>query len=123
MKNILLTIVLAGGMLALPCVSMAQDEKPEGKGRRSSPEERVAQMKEKLSLTDEQAAKVKSVFEASHGKMRELRDDQALSAEDRRSKMGEIRKAQMEEVRGILTPEQQEKMKEMRKEAREKNKQ
>jgi Spy/CpxP family protein refolding chaperone len=37
--------------------------------------------------------------------------------------MSEIRKAQMEEVRGILTPEQQEKMKEMRKEGRENNKQ
>ena len=47
-------------------------------------------------------------------KFKELRADTALAQEEKRKKMMEIRKAEMEEVRALLTPEQQEKMKGMR---------
>jgi Spy/CpxP family protein refolding chaperone len=69
MKISLFNVILTATILALPSFALAQDAKPEGKGRgRMNPEERVAQMKEKLSLTDEQAAKVKTVLESHQGR-------------------------------------------------------
>ncbi len=73
-----------------------------------APAERLKAMKEKLGLTDEQEGKVKAIFEKNRGKRAELK---GLSKEDRRSKMRETLKSEMEEVGAILTPEQKEKWK------------
>jgi Spy/CpxP family protein refolding chaperone len=116
MKKFLLTLTLAiAGLMAAAPFASAQDR--EGRPRMNL-EERLAKMKESLSLTDEQTAKLKESMEKTQGKMRELRTDSALSDDDRRAKMGEMRKAQQEEWKEILTPEQLEKLKEMRKENR-----
>jgi Spy/CpxP family protein refolding chaperone len=116
MNKLLLTLTLAiAALLVAAPVSSAQER--EGR-QRMSPEERLASMKEKLSLTDEQAAKMKESMDKTQAKIRELRGDSALSDDDRRAKMGEIRKAQMEEWKGFLTEEQQQKLKEMRQQGR-----
>jgi len=93
--------------------------KPEGEGRaaggRMAPGERLKMMKEKLNLTAEQEEKIKAIFEKSGPELRELmakgRDN--LSEGDRQ-KVRELLKSQMEEIGAILTPEQKEKMKELR---------
>jgi protein CpxP len=77
-----------------------------------SPDERVKEMKEKLNLTDDQATKVKAVLEKNQEKMKELRADTTVSAEDKRTKYRESFRAVMEEVTPILTPDQQAKWKE-----------
>jgi Spy/CpxP family protein refolding chaperone len=66
---------------------------------------------EALTLTPEQSAKIKPLVERDREKIAALRDDQSLSQEDRRTKMREISRSRMEEIRAILTPEQQEKFK------------
>ncbi len=73
-------------------------------------------MKEHLGLTDEQAAKIKAILEKNHAgnqeKLKAIREDQSLSREDKGKKMREIMEATMEEIKPILTPEQQTKWKE-----------
>ncbi len=93
--------------------------KPEAEGRgaggRGAPGERLQMMKEKLNLTAEQEEKIKAIFEKSGPELRELmskgRDN--LSEADKQ-KVRELMKTQMEEMGAVLTPEQKEKMKELR---------
>jgi Spy/CpxP family protein refolding chaperone len=122
MKKLLLILSFAAlGSLALPSLSTAEpekSEKQEGRGGRGNPEERLARMKEHLKLTDEQAEKVKAIMEKGREEGRAIREDKSASDEDRRSKMKEFRKSQMEQIDAVLTPEQREKAKEMRKDQR-----
>jgi Spy/CpxP family protein refolding chaperone len=89
--------------------------RPEGQGGRMDPAERMKMMKEKLSLTSEQEQKMKAIFEKNAPEFKELMSKGRENLTDAdRQKMGELRKKQQEEIDGILTPEQKEKMKEMR---------
>jgi Spy/CpxP family protein refolding chaperone len=115
---ITLTLLLAG-FIALPTLAFAQDANREG-GRRGpvNPEEQVKAMKENLKLTDEQAEKVKAILTKNQEKQKALREDKALSQDDRRAKMREIYSGMEEELKPILTPEQQTKWKEEREKRR-----
>ena len=62
---------------------------------------------EKLGLTADQQAKVTAIWKDSQAQTKALRADTTLSDEDRRSKIGEIMKAQHDQIRALLTPEQQ----------------
>lgn len=106
-SSIVLTLSLAA-LFAVPALVSAQEP---GRGPRT-PEERVKALKESLKLSDEQAEKLKAVFAKNQEKTKALRDDKALSAEDRRAKMREASDALDAEVKPILTPEQQTKWKE-----------
>lgn len=124
MKQQLLTLAVAA-LLALPAISIAEEKPAENKpagergerrgaGRFGSAEDRLKWMTEKLSLTQEQQDKVKAIYAKSEDKFKAAREKgyQQLS-EDERKELGELRRAQMEEVAGVLTPEQKEKMKEL----------
>lgn len=125
MKKLLPILILtATGLLAMPAVIQAEDTKSGGPGGekrgpggpgRMRPEERLKMMTEKLGLSEEQQGKIKAIQEKNAPAMKELmakgRDN--LSEEDK-AKMRELMKTQMEEIGTVLTPEQREKMKEMR---------
>ena len=118
MKRIPFTLTIAAtALLAASTCVFAEDEKPKAPGGRA-PGERLKTLTEKLGLTEEQQAKIKDIFAKTAPKAKALREDTALSQEDKRAKMMELRKAEAEEIRAVLTPEQQEKMKEMRKTAK-----
>ncbi len=92
----------------LPSPVFAQDAPAAGGERtRRTPEERVKWMRDQLGINDEQAGKVRAVYERSQEKTKALREDKALSEDDRRAKLREIFTASTEEISGILTPEQQ----------------
>ncbi len=61
----------------------------------------------------------KTQMKALHQDMKQQRDavmnDQTLTADQKKQKMKELRKAQSEKMNSILTPDQQAKMKELRK--------
>ena len=107
----------AVALFATSTTVLALEEKPNKANRQNAahtPAERLKTLTEKLSLTEEQQGKIKAIFEKNMPKLKELRADTALSKEDRRAKLMEIRKAEAQEIRAVLTPEQQGKMKEMR---------
>ena len=87
--------------------------KPErGPGGPGGPRgDRLAMMKETLGLTDEQVAKIKPLLEKDREKIMALREDAALSREQKAEKMKEIIAASTEQIKPILTPEQLEKWK------------
>ena len=121
MNRFLFTIPVAlAAILATSASVLAEDEKPKAPDRPAAraPGERLKVLTEKLGLTEEQQGKIKEIFEKNVPKAKALREDAALSQEDKRAKMMELRKAEAEEIRAVLTPEQQEKMKELRKEGK-----
>lgn len=79
---------------------------------------RMEEMKTKLSLSNEQAAKLKAHNESVHARLKTLKDDQSLSAEAKKQQMKAIKDAAKVERKNILTAEQLKKMEEWRKEGK-----
>jgi Spy/CpxP family protein refolding chaperone len=64
-----------------------------------------------LNLTPEQTAKLQSIVRERAEKLRELRQDNSLSPEEKRQKLAAARAEIVSEVKKVLTPEQFEKWK------------
>ena len=71
---------------------------------------------EKLGLTQDQQAKIKPILEDERKSLDALHDDSSLAKEAKRAKFVEIRKTHREQIRALLTPEQQKKLDELREE-------
>lgn len=71
------------------------------------PAQRLQRMTEALGLTEDQQAKIKSIFQEEAGKRQAIMDDSSLSRDDQHAKMQELMKDIQARVRAILTPEQQ----------------
>lgn len=142
MKKLTILSLAVAGLCALPALVTAEDavppkppggteapkpagDKPAGQRERRAggpggagergPGERLKIMTEKLGLTQEQQDKIKAIQEKNGPELRELmakgRDN--LSEADK-TKVRELMKTQAEEIGAVLTPEQREKMKELR---------
>jgi Spy/CpxP family protein refolding chaperone len=71
-------------------------------------ERRLKRLDEKLHLTADQKMKITAIWDKAEQDTRAAREDAAASAkEERRAKRREAMKAAHQEVRGVLTPEQQ----------------
>lgn len=64
-------------------------------------------LSEKLNLTDAQRTQVKAILSAAEPQMKALRDNESLSEEDRRTQFQAMRKSTHDQIRALLTPEQQ----------------
>jgi Spy/CpxP family protein refolding chaperone len=76
---------------------------------------RGGDMAKELNLTTDQQAKVAAIRTENKAKLDAVRNDASLTQEQKRSKVAEIMKAQGEQMKSVLTTEQQQKMKEARK--------
>ena len=81
-------------------------------------EKHAAMMKEKLGLSNDQAAKLKAYNEATHSKMKAIRENQSLSKEQKRAQIKALKETTQTQRKAILTTEQQQKMEEMRKDGK-----
>jgi Spy/CpxP family protein refolding chaperone len=88
----------------------------------SSPEARLQMLSEKLNLTADQQAKLKPILEDQAQQMKTVRDDTSLSQEQKKAKMKAIHESFHGQINGVLTPEQQAKLKQMKHESMEKHK-
>lgn len=131
MKSFKLTLSIATAVLfALPSTTFAEESpaganpppadgaaRPAGPGhgRRMDPEARLKFMTEKLGLDADQQAKIKAIYEKNAPKFKEFmaKGRESLTDADKTA-MRDLFKSQAEEVAAILTPEQKEKLKEMR---------
>lgn len=73
--------------------------------------DRLAMMKEMLGLTPEQVEKLKPIFIRDAEKLKAIREDAALTDEQKREKARTIYEGSAEEIKAILTPDQAEKWK------------
>ncbi len=84
---------------------------PAGEHARPDPAKRAAHrlqmLDEKLHLNDSQKQQITAIWAASEQKGKALRADAALAKEDRKSQMMEIMKGAHNQVRAVLTPDQQ----------------
>jgi Spy/CpxP family protein refolding chaperone len=103
MFKILITVLAFGVMAATPLLR-AQDAPKGGKGGRGqmSVEDRVAAIDQAVGgLKAEQTAKIKAIIEKTRADM------QAMPQEERKSKGRDLQTAEHDQIRALLTPEQQ----------------
>jgi periplasmic protein CpxP/Spy len=124
LKNWLLVLMLAWLICALTPFVAAQDG---GSGDQSSgpsvaaPQSRPQMdpaaltqiLTKRLNLTPEQQTKVLDILKSEQSQIETLRSDSSLTDQDRRSKMMEIHKTANDQIRALLTPEQQKQFDEM----------
>lgn len=76
---------------------------------------RKGKMADQLNLTADQKSQVKTLRQDMKQQRDGIMNDQSLTADQKKQKMKDLRKAQSEKMNTILTPDQQAKMKELRK--------
>ncbi len=86
--------------------------------RKNMDGQRGEAMKEKLGLSNDQAAKLKAQNEATREKVKSIQANQSLSADQKKEQMKAVKDAANAERKSILTAEQIKKMEEMKKEGR-----
>lgn len=124
-NEILVVAVALAAAVFLPNVNAAQDKAPPAEGRRGDPaqqERRGQRMAEELGLSADQKAQIKAINQSYRPQLDALRDDQALSREQRREKAKALNQEREAKVDAILTPEQRTKAQAMREKARERMK-
>jgi len=103
-----LKFVLLALALAAPIVStVAFAQEPPKAGGKQAKGDRMKAMTEQLGLSEAQVAKIQPILAEEGKAMRALQQDSAVSQEDKRGKMREIRQAHAAKIRAVLTPEQQ----------------
>jgi len=114
MKKIILTLAV----LVMTTISINAQESKEP---RKSPEERtekiVTKMKTDLALSDDQVTKLKPIIL----KREQKRDALRSTMSDAKDRHKEMAKETEDDLKNILSPEQMEKLKQQRKEMREKH--
>jgi Spy/CpxP family protein refolding chaperone len=107
-KLIAFTLILVGFGFA----SQAQQD-PSTK--QESKKESKKKIKDELNLTKEQSKELKTINKDFKDKAGSIKANQALSTEQRKEQLAKLHKEKMDKMNTILTPEQQQKMKELKK--------
>lgn len=97
---------------------IAADKATMGERRKNMDGQRGEAMKEKLGLTNDQAAKLKAHNEATHSKIKAIQDSQNLTMDQKKTQIKALKDASKAERKNILTAEQIQKMDEMKKEGK-----
>lgn len=98
-----------------------KDFKKDGQGKTSKGMQRGQAGEKELGLSTEQQKKMEQLRNDFRNKLSSLRSDNSLTADQKRSKMQEIRKEQRDQMKSILTPEQIQKMESFRQDRSRKN--
>jgi Spy/CpxP family protein refolding chaperone len=80
--------------------------------------ERGEKFAEKLNLTPEQKADLKRIRDNEKQQAQAIKNDSSLTPDQKKAKFQDLRKSSREQMMAKLTPDQQAKFKEMRKEHR-----
>ncbi len=87
-------------------------------GRHPMPsvDDQLKHLTNKLSLTDDQQAKLKPILEDQRKQMEQIHNDSSLSRQDRFSKMRELHSSTDNQIKAVLNEDQQKKFDKMREE-------
>ena len=131
MKNMKLAALAFGAVLmAAPIMGFAQEnatppansndqtttQAPAGSRHmhRMDPNKRLQWMSKKLNLTDNQKAKLQPILQDEFQQMKAVRDDASLNRDQKHEKMMQIRQTFQPQVTAVLTPDQQQKLEQMK---------
>jgi protein CpxP len=89
-------------------------------GRRQMPSvnDQLKHLSSRLSLTDDQQAKLKPILEDQRKQLEQTHNDSSLSREDRFSKMQQLRQNSDSQIKSVLNEDQQKNFDKMREEQR-----
>ena len=115
--------------MVLPMAALAQDAGSATSGdnatnaaasqtQKSERGDRGEKLAQELNLTPEQKADLKSIRENERQQAKAIKNDSSLTADQKKAKFKDLRKSSHEQMMAKLTPDQQKKFKEMRKEHR-----
>ena len=124
-SNRFLALILSGAM-TLPIAALAQTSNSAASGNTGSTAqtqekergERGEKLAQELNLTPDQREALKSIRENEKQQAQAIKSDSSLTRDQKRTKFKELRKSSHEQMMAKLTPDQQQKFKEMRKEHR-----
>ena len=117
-------VVLAACLLLTGQTNAAPQTPPQGHEAMGtiSPEAHLQILSEKLNLTEDQKTKLKPIFQDQAQQLKAVSDDPSLTPEQKAAKKKAIHETTHDQINAVLTPEQQEKFKEMKREGMEKHK-
>src|SRR5512138_2862944 len=87
----------------------ARKQAPAGDQVRERARDRMQVVAQELNLTEDQKTQLKPIFKKEADKLRALREDTALTREQRQEKLKAIREEFQKEVKPVLTADQWEK--------------
>ena len=119
------TLVLGGMALSQDTGTQAPPATGEKTGHRhhwrkgGDENKRLEHLSHELNLTEDQKTKFKPILHNGWQEMQPVRDDSSLSKDQKRDKMKSIHDKYQSDIAGVLTPEQQDKWKNMQSHHRE----
>ena len=120
MFTLFATIAFTVALAESSSSGMQQDTTAGQAARQERRHDRLEWLSQQLNLTDEQKQKLKPILRDEAKQMRAVHEDSSLTPDQKRDKVRQIHKTFRPQVQAVLTPEQQEKFKNLREEAREK---
>ena len=116
MKKLFL-VAIAGLFFAANSSAQAKRNVPHSQQMRSDSSRHFqkGKMQDQLNLTADQKSQMKALHQDMKQQREGIMNDQSLTSDQKKEKMKELRKSQSEKMNTILTPDQQAKMKELRK--------
>jgi len=102
--------------------TIAADKSNMASKRKNMDGQRGEAMKEKLGLSNDQGAKLKAHNEATHNKIKAIKDNESLSMEQKKEQMKAVKDAAKTDRQSILSAEQIRKMEEMKRDGKDKMK-
>lgn len=104
----LLMIVLGGCFFAMNAnAQMKRNAHPSQKVMSDSTHWKKGKMMNDLNLTPAQKTQMQELHKSINAQREAIKNDASLTQDQRKEKMKELRKTQMEKMNSILTPEQQ----------------
>jgi Spy/CpxP family protein refolding chaperone len=111
-KTLALAALIAGSLFAVGSIAQAQDSttpstnSPAGGGARPRGAMSVDYLTKRLALTDDEKTNVAAALAENRQKMRDLRQDASLSADDKRTQAKQLHEDLNAKMKDILTPDQ-----------------
>jgi periplasmic protein CpxP/Spy len=111
----LLTAAMACGGTALYAQqdTMSQSGPPQQHRPPVTADQRLQYLTKQLNLTSDQQDKIKPILESENSQMQTLRQDTTTSRDEKMAKMHEIRQGADDQIKALLTPDQQQKFTQM----------
>jgi Spy/CpxP family protein refolding chaperone len=93
-------------LVSVPC-AMAQKKGKASGGSSSRVDAQLATLTTQLGLTDDEKAKIQPILSDEVAKIHEVKKDSTLSKDDQKAKNKVIRDSANQQIRALLTPDQQ----------------
>ena len=107
-------VAIGQAMFALQETGGATPPAQQAPPPRGRVERQLQRMSERLNLTEEQKTKIRPILQERNKQLEDLRAESSLPQGEARAKATEIRKSARQQIDQILTPEQREKERALR---------